>query len=471
MPAVGDRAAGRDRQPLRARPAAQLGVHPVPGDPRPQLAELLGRIPARQHVQHRVQRRVRQPGERRRPPHQRRQLRRPSTSPSPPSRRCAAPARPAGCAGTARPRSRRPASVPPPPRTTPGRRGTSGTSRPATPRRPGDRRGRRAAARTRPTAAPPPAPPGRPRPCRCRAPATTSPPRTAAARTSDPPRQRCAAPATSTRGARGRPTRSFWTVTPDCPMASAGNDASLRRASSASSFSRAVSRSASRREFANTIVDRCARTSSRIRASTDGQIDVRCSAPAADPDTSPVGWPSSDMSSTGTSTSTWMVLGVFGCTTVTGRPPARNVLISSTGRTVADNPIRCAGRSSNASSRSSDNARCAPRLVPATACTSSTITVSTPRNDSRADDVSSRNNDSGVVTSTSGGVRPNARRSSGGRVAGAHAHGDGRLGQPQPVRGLPDAGQRRAQVPLDVHRQRLQRRHVEHPAAPPGLRR
>ena len=104
----------------------------------------------------------------------------------------------------------------------------------------------------------------------------------------------------------------------------------------------------------------------------------------------------------------------FGCTTFTGRPPARNVLTSSTGRTVADSPIRCAGRSSSASSRSSDNARCAPRFVPATACTSSTITVSTPRSESLAGDVRMRNRDSGVVTRMSGGVRANALRASAG---------------------------------------------------------
>ncbi len=53
-------------------------------------------------------------------------------------------------------------------------------------------------------------------------------------------------------------------------------------------------------------------------------------------------------------------------------------------------------------------------MVPATACTSSMITVCTPRRDSRAAEVSSRNSDSGVVTSTSGGVRANCRRSSAG---------------------------------------------------------
>ena len=82
-------------------------------------------------------------------------------------------------------------------------------------------------------------------------------------------------------------------------------------------------------------------------------------------------------------------------------------------------------------------ARWAPR-VPATACTSSTITVSTPRSESRACDVRIRNNDSGVVMSTSGGVRWNLRRSSSRRVARTDAdcdvglkaaRGDGRLGR------------------------------------------
>ena len=57
---------------------------------------------------------------------------------------------------------------------------------------------------------------------------------------------------------------------------------------------------------------------------------------------------------------------------------------------------------------------CAPRFVPATACTSSRITVSTPRNVSRACEVSSKKSDSGVVMRMSGGVRSMRRRSSAG---------------------------------------------------------
>ena len=56
--------------------------------------------------------------------------------------------------------------------------------------------------------------------------------------------------------------------------------------SAASSLSRAVSRSASRRELANTIVERCCRTRSSSRRSTAGQIDGRCAVPAAEPMTS-----------------------------------------------------------------------------------------------------------------------------------------------------------------------------------------
>ena len=149
----------------------------------------------------------------------------------------------------------------------------------------------------------------------------------------------------------------------------------------------------------------------------------------------------------------------------TPRPPA--------GRTVADRPIRWAGPRSavSASSRSSDRARCAPRLLPASACTSSTMTVSTPRSASRALEVSSRNSDSGVVIRMSGGLVASRRRSSAAvspvrtatRMSGSGAaHG---------LRGVPDPGQRGAQVPLDVHRERFQRRDVQHAAALLGVRR
>ncbi len=180
------------------------------------------------------------------------------------------------------------------------------------------------------------------------------------------------------------------------------------------SLSRAVSRSARRREFANTIVERWAAMRSTTCSSTWGQIDVRRSSPAALPDTSPVPAPSSAMSSTGTTTSSEIVLLLGGFTMLTGRDPPRNEATSSTGRTVADRPMRWAGVSSRASRRSSEMARCAPRFVPASACTSSTITVVTPRSESRACEVRTRNSDSGVVMKTSGGRVRKRRRSSAG---------------------------------------------------------
>ena len=120
------------------------------------------------------------------------------------------------------------------------------------------------------------------------------------------------------------------------------------------------------------------------------------------------------MSSTGTTmlTSSCLVLG--GAAMVTGRAPPRNEATSPAGRTVADRPIRWAGRRPevSASSRSRDRARWAPRLFPASACTSSTMTVSTPRSASRALEVSRRNSDSGVVIRMSGGLAASRRRSS-----------------------------------------------------------
>ena len=114
--------------------------------------------------------------------------------------------------------------------------------------------------------------------------------------------------------------------------------------SSAISLSRAVNRSASRRELANTIVDRCCSIRSRIRSSTCGQIDVRRSAAgrrAAAPRRSSS--PSSVMSSTGTTTLSSTASAPAAARRSTSRAPPRNRATSSTGRTVADSPMRWAG--------------------------------------------------------------------------------------------------------------------------------
>ncbi len=180
-----------------------------------------------------------------------------------------------------------------------------------------------------------------------------------------------------------------------------------------SSLRRAVSFSATPRELANTMVERRASTWSRMLASTCGQIEP----------TRPVGSRSapgpacggrSAMSSTGTTMRTSRWRGLAGSTTVTGRSPPRKAATCSTGRTVADRPMRCAGTCSNASSRSRLSARWVPRLLPATAWISSTITVSTSRRVSRAFEVSIRNSDSGVVIRMSGGRRSRRARSATG---------------------------------------------------------
>ena len=127
--AVGDGAAAGDREPLRAAPGGEGVGDPVPRQPRAELGEGVGGVPAGQHVEHRVQRRLRQRrrtapsgGPARRP-------RRPCAASRRRSRRSAGPARRAGCAGSGSTRSRRPSSARRPARTARGRRGTWGTGR------------------------------------------------------------------------------------------------------------------------------------------------------------------------------------------------------------------------------------------------------------------------------------------------------------------------------------------------------
>src|SRR3954465_11615856 len=89
-----------------------------------------------------------------------------------------------------------------------------------------------------------------------------------------------------------------------------------------------------------------------MRSSTDGQMLLRLSPLAAAPSRWPgCTSPSSVMSSTGTTTSMSMVFAAGGCTTVTGLAPPRKRATSSTGRTVAERPTRCAGWPSRASTR------------------------------------------------------------------------------------------------------------------------
>ena len=124
--------------------------------------------------------------------------------------------------------------------------------------------------------------------------------------------------------------------------------------SPASSLRRAASRSARRREFTKISVDVCDRMRSRRTGWMAGQIEWRTSgSPAAGPDsTSGMTLPSSPMSSTGTMTSSSSCLRTPASTTLTGRAahspvvgsrwrPPRNRATSSSGRWVADSPMRC----------------------------------------------------------------------------------------------------------------------------------
>ena len=91
--------------------------------------------------------------------------------------------------------------------------------------------------------------------------------------------------------------------------------------------------------------------------------------------------------------------------------------------------------------------------------------VSIERSASRAFDVSSRYSDSGVVMRMSAGSRWNRARSLCGVSPVRMAIAGVTIRLAAPLGDLRDAGQRRAQVALDVHRQRLERRDVQHPAA------
>ena len=174
--------------------------------------------------------------------------------------------------------------------------------------------------------------------------------------------------------------------------------------SSASSFRRSASRSAPRRLLTKMRVLRWARTSSSSAGYMAGQMDRRVAPP---PMTSSRSWPPpspgpragsaiSRMSSTGTITSRSRSFTRPASTTLTGRGapsaswPPRKRAISLRGRCVALSPMRCTGPSAMRSSRSSDRARWLPRLVPAIAWISSTITPVTPRRMSSPRLVSSR---------------------------------------------------------------------------------
>ena len=169
------------------------------------------------------------------------------------------------------------------------------------------------------------------------------------------------------------------------------------RSSPASSLRRWARRSARRRLFVKTIVERCGLISSRIAGWIAGQMLVRASGFVAGP---PGCWssgrtsPGAVMSSIGTTTWSSSGLRAPASTIVTSRPgpdaaeEPGDRLERSLGGGQAD-PLRrpaavLVAAATRCSRRSSVRARWAPRFDPAIAWTSSTITCSTPARTSRA---------------------------------------------------------------------------------------
>ena len=138
------------------------------------------------------------------------------------------------------------------------------------------------------------------------------------------------------------------------------------------------------------------------------------------------------------------------------RDRSRSASASPTGRCAA------AGRRTAPARRSSDSARCAPRLFGAIAWISSTITVRVVASIGAAgfgaeQDVERfRRGDDDVRRAAAHALALGRRR-----VAGAHPGADFDVGQPLRAQGLADAGERRLQIALDVVGQRLQRRDVD----------
>ena len=266
--------------------AGQRARDPVPHQAGPQLGELVARVAARPACPAPPRGPARQRGERRGPADRRARARRPPSRRARSSRRSAGPARRAGCAGTAAPRSA-PAAHPLGHHGAagPGRRGTWGRSR----------RGE-----TSPTWCPA-------RPTRCSPLATDGGDSTWMTRSTAPMsmpssrldvattagsrpalrsssitarcslRHRAVVGPGEHRGAPRAPRRLRHHLRPGGrrgrPRPGLGLRRRLAARSAASSFSRPHSRSASRREFANTIVDRCCSIRSSTRSSTCGQIE------------------------------------------------------------------------------------------------------------------------------------------------------------------------------------------------------
>ena len=133
------------------------------------------------------------------------------------------------------------------------------------------------------------------------------------------------------------------------------------------SVSARATRSAMRRVLTNTSVVRCASMRVRSRRYTSAHTSPDITASSGD----------SGSSSARSRSLVWPVSTMVQVPGVPSSQPVRKWAMVSMGRWVADRPMRVTGRPVSASRRSSESARCAPRLLPATAWISSTITVPT----------------------------------------------------------------------------------------------
>ena len=182
----------------------------------------------------------------------------------------------------------------------------------------------------------------------------------------------------------------------------------------------------------------------------------------------------SAMSSTGTMTSMSSALRVPASTMVTGRGPRRAVVAAEEAGDLLERAL--GGREADALRRALGCELLEPlegeREVRAALGGGDGVDlVDDHRLDasarvSRACDVSIRYSDSGVVIRMSGGVRDERGGARRPAVSPVRRPTVGSWnGTPSRSAGEPDAGERRAQVLLDVDRERPQRRDVEHPAA------
>ena len=249
--------------------------------------------------------------------------------------------------------------------------------------------------------------------------------------------------------------------------------------SPARSLSAVASRSASRRAFTNRIVERCARTSSSSRGCIAGQM-LRVSPAAAAGPSAGAGSasPGRDMSSTGTSTRRSKAFVAPASTIVTGRgvhlrtptPPPRKRATSSSGRCVAESPIRCSGCRVTSCEPLQGQREVSAALRPddrVDLVHDHRLDRGQERPRARREDeeqrLGRRDQDVGRVPQHAGAVLR-------GRVAGPDRHDRHVDRFAAPLGHARDARERHAQVLLDVHRQRLERRDVEHPAAVGVLR-